>query len=72
MKLKIMNIFYKKLKIVINHVPLKLKPLEGTMFLLWTKLGEKPFIKERDWKTIKTDQEITRTTTKNKKIFVQI
>ena len=51
-----------------------LKLLEGTMLLLWTKIGEKPFMKERVWKTytIKTDQEITGKTTKNKVTFVQI
>ena len=44
------------------------------MLLLWTKIGEKPFMKERVWKTytVKTDQEITGKTTKNKVNFVQI
>ena len=43
------------------------------MFLLWTKIGGKPFLKERVWKIflIENDSEITRTTTKNKEIFVQ-
>ena len=38
------------------------------MFLSWTKIGEKPFKKERVWKTFmrKKDKEITRTTTKIK------
>ena len=39
------------------------------MFLLWTKIGEKPFMKECTWKTfiITNDQEITETATKTKK-----
>ena len=43
------------------------------MLLLLTKIGGKPFLKERVLKTflIKNDSEITRTTTKNKEIFVQ-
>ena len=44
------------------------------MFLLWTNIGKKSFMKERVWKTfkIKDDHEIIGTTkTKNKKIFLQ-
>ena len=39
------------------------------MLLFWRKIGEKPFMKERVWETfiIKSDREITGTTTKNKK-----
>ena len=49
------------------------KLLEGTMFPFWTKIREKPFMKECTWKTfiIKSDQEIPETVTKNKEIFVQ-
>ena len=38
------------------------------MFLSWTKIGEKSFMKEHVWKTFitKNDQEIIGTTTKNK------
>ena len=44
------------------------------MFLSWTKIREKPFMKEHIWKTFirKTNQEITGTGKKNKEIFVQI